>query len=99
MCLATMLIALKANLEPTVLVNLGMGLLVLILAFVGACYRQVYTKNVAKEPLLLTVEPKSAKFIKTEVETEKRFNESQKSPGYLAIQRTKNHHILELHVR
>ncbi|TEY64775.1 hypothetical protein BOTCAL_0143g00180 [Botryotinia calthae] len=88
MCLATMLIALKANLEPTVLVNLGMGLLVLILAFVGACCRQVYTKH-----------PKSAKFIKTEVEKEKHFNESQKSPGYLAIQRTKNHHILGLHVR
>ncbi|TGO73953.1 hypothetical protein BELL_0319g00160 [Botrytis elliptica] len=99
MCLATMLIALKANLEPTVLVNLGMGLLVLILAFVGACCRQVYTKHVAKEPLLLTVEPKSAKFIKTELETEKRFNESQMSPGYLAIQRTKNHHILGLNVR
>ncbi|KAF5870803.1 uncharacterized protein Bfra_009357 [Botrytis fragariae] len=72
-----MLIALKANLEPTVLVNLGMGLLVLILAFAGACCRQVYTKHVAKEPLLLTVEPKSVKFIKTEVETEMRFNESQ----------------------
>ncbi|KAK6596868.1 hypothetical protein H4I96_09520 [Botrytis cinerea] len=99
MCLATMLIALKANLEPTVLVNLGMGLLVLILAFVGACCRQVYTKHVAKEPLLLTVEPKSAKFIQTEVEKERHFNESQKSPGHLAIQRTKNHHILGLHVR
>ncbi|TGO91607.1 hypothetical protein BPOR_0023g00320 [Botrytis porri] len=74
MCLATMLIALKANLDPTVLVNLGMGLLVLILAFVGACCRQVYIKHAAKEPLLLTVEPKSVKFIKTEVETEKRFN-------------------------
>lgn len=74
MCLATMLIALKANLEPTVLVNLGMGLLVLILAFVGACCRQVYTKHVAKEPLLLTVEPKSAKFIQTEVEKERHFN-------------------------
>ncbi|KAF7945404.1 hypothetical protein EAE96_010178 [Botrytis aclada] len=99
MCLVTMLIALKSNLEPTVLVNLGMGLLVLILAFVGACCRQVYTKHVAKEPLLLTVEPKSVKFIKTELETENRFNESQKSPGYLTIQRTKNHHILGLHVR
>ncbi|THV53819.1 hypothetical protein BGAL_0041g00280 [Botrytis galanthina] len=89
MCLATMLIALKANLDPTVIVNLGMGLLVLILAFVGACCRQVYTKHVAKEPLLLTVEPKSAKFIKTELETEKRFNVSgisgnteDKEPSY-----------------
>ncbi|KAF7859727.1 hypothetical protein EAF04_008806 [Stromatinia cepivora] len=99
MCLATMLAALETNLEPTVLVNLGMGLLVLMLAFVGACCHQAYTKHTGSEPLLLTVEPKSSKSLKTEVETEKRFNESQKIPRCLAVSRTRNHSILGLHVR
>ncbi|APA13588.1 predicted protein [Sclerotinia sclerotiorum 1980 UF-70] len=75
-----MLKALETNLEPNVQVNLGMGLLVLILAFVGACCRQACTKNMASEPLLLTVEPKSSKSLETEVETEKHFNEDLKVP-------------------
>ena len=74
MCLATMLVALKTNLDPTVLANLSMGLLVLILAFVGACGHQAYTKHTARKPLLLTVEPGISKFSKMEVEMEKRFN-------------------------
>ncbi|ESZ93733.1 hypothetical protein SBOR_5870 [Sclerotinia borealis F-4128] len=69
-----MLLASKTNLEPTVLVNLSMGLLVLILAFIGACCRQVYAKHTAREPLLLTVEPKGSNFLKMEIETEKSFN-------------------------
>lgn len=73
MCLATMLVALKTNLEPTSLVNLSIGLLVLILAFAGAYCHQAYTKCTTSEPLLLTIEPKSAKFLEMEVETEKRF--------------------------
>ncbi|QSZ32672.1 hypothetical protein DSL72_002251 [Monilinia vaccinii-corymbosi] len=74
MCLATMIVALRTNLEPTTPVNLSMGLLVLILACAGACCHQAYTKHTASEPLLLTVEPKSAKCLKMEVETGKRVN-------------------------
>ncbi|CAD6452130.1 6f0e7e19-75c2-46f1-90e3-3866da1e9d92 [Sclerotinia trifoliorum] len=99
MCLATMLKALETNLEPNVQVNLGTGLLVLILAFVGACFHQACNKNTATEPLLLTVEPKSSKSLKTEVATEKHFNGSPKIPGCLAVSRTSNHSILGLHIR
>lgn len=94
-----MLKALETNLEPNVQVNLGMGLLVLILAFVGACCRQACTKNMASEPLLLTVEPKSSKSLETEVETEKHFSGSQKISRCLAVSKTSNHSILGLHIR